>query len=397
MSQVENIKSLVASLEEGGERGRHIAGAAFILWLVPSMGVLVKYTGMIGLVLSALVAVKAIAAFTAHLLRHAPDASYRWLIVAGGLTVLMFAVLYPLAHSGLFGPGSDRDDALNVAVRALVALQDPYSVTSIFGNVPTPMPGALLLALPFYLIGNSAFQNIFWVVTFFWWASRRFEKTTPALWLGLIFIVGCPASLRDLVTGGDYLVNALYVSIAIDLVFCSLREEQRAYRFATAIFLCFAISSRPIYALAVPVLAGTIVQYAGWRSLLGFLLVIGFGCGLLIGPIYLYDPDHFPTVHIAMKVADMPPWLHAWLVLPAIGAFVGCFSFFIPMNRARIFGLMALALLPVLYVAVIYRTTISVLGAIAMTEYLLPVSIFGAIWLTEAFAVCRNRLHPSAA
>jgi hypothetical protein len=72
-------------------------------------------------------------------------------------------------------------------------------------------------------------------------------------------------------------------------------------------------------------------------------------------------------------------------------------SFFIPMNRARLFGLMALTLLPVLYVAVIYRTTISVLGAVSMTEYLLPVSIFGAIWLAEAFAVCRNRLHPTAA
>ena len=251
---------------------------AFVLWLVPSTGLILKYTGVRGLIFLPIVGLSAIAILTAILCRRTVDLSARWLVGVGGLAVLLFALLHPLAHSGLLGPGSDREDGLNVALHALVRLHDPYSTTSFLGHQLNPMPGALILALPFYLIGNSAFQNLFWVPVLLMRARKWFGTTSAALWCGLVFIVGCPASLRDFVTGGDYLINALYVAIAMDLVVVAGHQERKWYRYAAAIFFSVAISSRPNYLVAVPILAGAVFQSRGWQRMVEFLALVALGC-----------------------------------------------------------------------------------------------------------------------
>jgi hypothetical protein len=368
-------------------RGGDVVAAAFVLWLVPSIALILKYAGPAGLIFVPLAGLTAIIVLAAILCRRTTDLSARWLVGACGLAVLLFAVFYPLAHSGILGPGSDRDDGLNVALHALTGLHDPYRMTSFLGNRLTPMPGALILALPFYLIGNCAFQNLFWVPVFFWWAQKWFGATSAALWCVLVFIVGCPASLRDFVTGGDYLVNALYVAIAMDIAFVALISERKWYLYAAAIFLSVAISSRPIYAMTVPVLAGTVFQFRGWRRMVEFLVLVGLACAVLNGPLYFHDPSHFPTVHLAKKTADIPSSFHAPLVLPAIGALIGFCSFFIRMDRARIFGLTALSLVPLFYVVLIYRVLMThLLPGGTSFEYSLPISIFGGIWVSDRFA-----------
>jgi hypothetical protein len=366
--------------------GGSVVVAAFALWLVPSIYVILKYGGLAGLIFLSFASVSAITGLAAILSRRTTDLSPRWLVGACALAVLLFAVLYPLAHSGLLGPGSDRDNGLNVALHALVGLNDPYYAISFLGNSVTPLPGALVLALPFYLIGNSAFQNLFWVPVFFWWAQRLFGTRSAALWCVLIFIIGCPASLRDFVTGGDYLVNALYVAIAMDSVFLASRNGRKWELYSAAIFLAIAISSRPPYAMAVPVLAGTVFQFRSWRGLIEFLVLVGLVCAVLNGPLYFYDPSHFPTVYVATKISYIPPSLHAPLVLPSIGALIGVCSFFIAMGRVRIFGLMALSLVPLFYFVLICRLLNHLPGGIASVEYSLPISIFGGIWVSDRFA-----------
>jgi hypothetical protein len=368
-------------------RAGDVVPVAFALWLVPSTGVILKYTGLAGLIFLALVGLSAITILAAILCRRSMDLSVRWLIAACGFAVLLFIVLYPLAHSGILGPGSDRNDGLNVGLHALLGLHDPYYVTSFLGNPLSPMPGALILALPFYLIGNSAFQNLFWVPVFIWWAQKWFGGTRIALWFGLVFIVGCPASLRDFVTGGDYLVNALYVAIAMGCVLEALQSDRKKYLYAAALFLGVAISSRPIYAMAVPVLAGTVFQLSGWRRMMEFLVLAGLAYAVLNGPLYLHDPTHFPTASIARKISDIPASFHAALVLPAIGALVGFCSFFVRMDRARVFGLTAISLVPSFYAVLIFRLLMSPFHPGVMSfEYSLPISIFGGIWISDRFA-----------
>jgi hypothetical protein len=368
-------------------RGGGVVVAAFALWLVPSTALILKYTGLAGLLSLPLAGLSAIAVLTVILCRRTVDLSARWLVGVGGLAVLLFAVFHPLAHGGLLGPGSDREDGLNVALRALVRLHDPYSTTSFLGHQLNPMPGALILALPFYLIGNSAFQNLFWVPVFLMRARKWFGTTSAALWCGLIFIVGCPASLRDFVTGGDYLINALYVAIAMDLVVVAVDHERKWYRYAAAIFLSVAISSRPNYLVAVPVLAGTVLQSRGWRRMVEFLVLVALGCVALNGPLYYHGLAQLPILQVANKMSDIPPSFHADIVLPAIGALIGLCSFFIRMDRARMFGLTALTLLPLFYLVLAFRMLMTHrFPGVTLFEYSLPVSIFGGIWVTDRFS-----------
>lgn len=360
---------------------------AFVLWLVPSTGLILKYTGVRGLIFLPIVGLSAIAILTAILCRRTVDLSARWLVGVGGLAVLLFALLHPLAHSGLLGPGSDREDGLNVALHALVRLHDPYSTTSFLGHQLNPMPGALILALPFYLIGNSAFQNLFWVPVLLMRARKWFGTTSAALWCGLVFIVGCPASLRDFVTGGDYLINALYVAIAMDLVVVAGHQERKWYRYAAAIFFSVAISSRPNYLVAVPILAGAVFQSRGWQRMVEFLALVALGCFALNGLLYYHGLSQLPILQVANKMSDIPPSFHAEIVLPTIGALIGFCSFFFRMDRARMFGLTALSLLPLFYLVLAFRMLMSHrFPGVTLFEYSLPISIFGGIWVSDRFA-----------
>jgi hypothetical protein len=379
---------VVARYRDFWRRGGDVLLAAFLLWLVPSVGLIFKYTGLAGVILLPLVGLSAIIVLAAILRRRTMDLSAGWLVGAAALALLQFAVFYPLAHSGLLGPGSDRDDGLNVALHALASLQNPYRMTSFLGGQISPMPGALILALPFYLIGNCAFQNLFWVPFFFWWAQRRFGATSTALWCVSIFIIGCPASVRDFVTGGDYLINALYVAIAMDSVFLALYSERKWHLYAAAVFLSVAISSRQLYAIAIPVLAGTVFQFRGPRRMFEFLVLVVLGCAILNAPLYFDDPSHFPTMQTAKKISDVPSWFHAPLVLPAIGVCIALCSFRIKMSRRRIFALTALAFVPLFYVVLIYRLLMSHIAlGVTSFEYSLPVTIFGGIWVSDRFAM----------
>jgi len=193
-------------------------------------------------------------------------------------------------------------------------------------------------ALPFVLLGNGALQNLVWVPLFAWWCLHHFESATTAFSCLAMFLIGCPASLVDFVTGGDYLVNAIYVVIAMDAVLRAQRSDKPWHRYAASALLSVAISSRPIYAVAAIILAGSIVQTSSIRRMTEFLVVLVLVSVALNGPFFLYDPSRFPTSQLLEKVSVFPHFMHAAIVLPALGTAIACSSFFVPMTGERTYG-----------------------------------------------------------
>src|SRR5215831_9419154 len=131
----------------------------FALWLVPSVGQLVKYIGLRSTILVVTLVLLAISFSVPHLREFNSERLKilrAWLPLALMLmAALLFAIFFPIAKSGVLGPGSDRADALNVAIKALLHGSYPYYAETYLGNPPTPGLGALLLALPFYMVGTS--------------------------------------------------------------------------------------------------------------------------------------------------------------------------------------------------------------------------------------------------
>ncbi len=74
-----------------------------------------------------------------------------------GVLVAGFFAVYPMANSGEYGRGIDNDEALNIAVGELFSGRYPYYLRTYLDAPISPLPGELLLASPFVLLGNGAY------------------------------------------------------------------------------------------------------------------------------------------------------------------------------------------------------------------------------------------------
>ena len=297
------------------------------LWLIPSLGQLVKHAGVAGAGGLTVVAFAGLWALLTCAERGWLEPTTAWFVALCVLAMVLFAVLYPLAQGGRFGGGSARDDALNDALHLLIAGNYPYSAITYLGNPPTPMPGALLLAAPFHVLGNGAWQNLLWVPAFILWCRMQFATSAAAWIAGLVIVFASTQALDDFVVGGDYLVNALYVAMAADWCIRAHRGEQFWARVATTILLAIAVSSRPIYAVALMVVAGHVWQAHGVARCARFVALAGTVALALNLPFYLHDPAHFPTAHLLGKLDGQRGARLVKVALPALGLLVAVAAF----------------------------------------------------------------------
>ncbi len=108
-----------------------------------------KFLGRAGMVAWAAAVFAALALAWRYLpaiLRRVTHRHLTWLVGATlVLLVAAFAVGYPIANSGRFGGGSDREDNLNVATQALLRGEDPYAVRGYLGLPVDVLGGAFSL------------------------------------------------------------------------------------------------------------------------------------------------------------------------------------------------------------------------------------------------------------
>ncbi len=255
----------------------------------------------------------------AFLARIAPRAA-DWL--AGLTLVAVIAIVllaYPLANSGRLGGGSDRDDALNLAARALLAGQFPYAEPTYLGNPISPLPGAILLSAPFVLLGTSAYQNIFWLAAFYLILRRQWRDPRHALLLTWAVLLS-PAVLHSLATGGDLLANALYVLVITAWLLHAAGLGARRWLPAAAA-LGLAISSRANFLLLLPLLFAYLERAAGWRRAAAALAVTITTTALVTVPFILVDPAGFTPGATAGELAAFNRALPgAHLLVPAVAA-----------------------------------------------------------------------------
>lgn len=314
-----------------------------------------------------------------------------WFVALAAILAALFVVLYPLAQGGRFGGGSDRDDAFTVALQALLSGRNPYSANTYLENAPTPLPGALVLALPFHLAGNAAWQNLLWGPVFVFWCRKRLAPAA-GLVAALLLTLVAPQSLDDFVVGGDYLVGAIVVGIAAD--WC-LRERGPVPQWARLLLLVLAVSSRPIYAVVPVVVAGVLWREHGWRRAAAFALPMGALLLALDLPFWLVDPARFPTAHLLRKLDGLPHADALRFALPALGIAVAALAIRL---RVDTFALIAVALAAMLYPPFLAEALTG--GPLShwmwTATFSLPVSLFGTVALLRRFsAACGPPSSPA--
>lgn len=207
--------------------------------------------------------------------------------------VSLFLLIYPLADSGMFGGGGDSDDALNLGARALLNHQYPYGPSTYLGAPVTYLPGSLLLAVPFVILGNAAYQNIFWLSLFLLTMRVYLGSTRQAVFLFWTTLL-CTHVWQLLMTGGELLASSIYILLFVLLAMRAFVAAQRGWiRWMAAVLLGIGLASRANYLLLAPIVFAATMQKKGWRETAGYAAAT-IGTVLVVTlPFWLHDPQTF--------------------------------------------------------------------------------------------------------
>lgn len=249
---------------------RGIFFLTLLLW-TPSIFLFFKYGGAVGLALSPLYPLCCVLLWRRWAARPwltSVCANRALICAAVAAVVLSVAIGHPLAKSGRFGAGSDADEALELAVRAVLHGAYPYSHRTHLGNPITPLPGWIALAIPFVLLGKAAYLNIFWFglgLALLGWRQRSCSISAgPFAWL---LLVSCPAILYEAATGVDYIANTLAVMLtSLGLLIVCI--EGLTPTLAAALALGITLTSRWNFMFLVPLVFSRVAQSAGARRAL---------------------------------------------------------------------------------------------------------------------------------
>jgi hypothetical protein len=268
-----------------------------------------------------------------------------WFVILFVVLVAAFAVLYPISLRHTLNSGSDREDALRVELSAVVRHSYPYDARTFLGNPPTPLPGAMLLAAPFFAVGHIAWQNLFWLALFFFFTVRFFDYRATALLFLMVFVLLAPANLSDLISGGDYLTNFFYFSVAVALFARSLGCSYYIC-IPAALFLGVTLSSRVVYGFAlIPLLALTLQRTSRLRTVVLFVAVLA-GAATVTVPILA---PHFLAHFVGLlnqnsgKLRYIPGALHPRWTLPLLAVIASSTAFFMRMDLPRFFLIFGVA------------------------------------------------------
>lgn len=240
-----------------------VAAVALSLF-IPSTGLIQKYLGLAGLafylVAASILLFLAFFLFFPWLCQHLPEGWIRWLSIATlGIVLGLVLVVYPLADSGQLGGGSDSDDALRIAATSLLSGKYPYAQVTYLGNPISPLPGALLLASPFVVLGNVALQNVFWLAAFLVVSAKVLRDRRQALMMLWTVLVLSPVVSQQLAAGTDYLANTIYVLVFSLLTIRAADSSQRSiwHKVVTAILFGISLSSRANFLLLLPLVVAS--------------------------------------------------------------------------------------------------------------------------------------------
>ena len=302
-----------------------------------------------------------------------------WLLAAAA-----YFVLHPMSQRHVFGPGSDRENAVQVASHAFFSGHFPYRQLTFLHHPITPMPGALLLASPFYLIGQVGLQNLLWLAIFLYWIYRFIGRSWIEVWYVYVFVLVSPCIMQDFVTGGEFFTNFIYVIVILTLVLCSLKKGQGGWGiWVWPLLLGIALASRPIYSLVYPCLVAYALQSSNrWIAVRTVALtLIAQLCVIL--PVYFRDPAHFMPFRAGSNAYSLlPVWLHPAVFTFAAGLLIASTGFFVRLNLRRALLILGCALtLVTLPFFVVDRIVNPDLFPLINLIYLSPGLLLIGIWL----------------
>lgn len=295
-----------------------------LLLAFPSAGFVQKYTGLAGLAAYVL-AVVAVVFFVRNFSASCAPWCRRHFRALGAMVLVglavCFAIGYPIEDRRGPGKSSDRDQGLNLAVTRLEELKTPYYPSNPVAGPLSVLPGSILLATPFVALGNSAYQNWFWLTVFLYCAFVVFRDNALALCLLAVPLGLSPAGLYEFISGGDMISNGIFTA-AFSLLALERWSSPSApawSRWLSCVLLGVALASRANFLLLTPLFGAAIWRIAGVRNAFVAAFLVTLTATAITLPFYFNDPAGFTPLMSRYKLAGADHAL-PWASTAMIGA-----------------------------------------------------------------------------
>jgi hypothetical protein len=309
----------------GTQRVRDLWILALLL-AFPSTGFIQKYTGMAG-VTAYVAGVIGLVFLTAHATRRISP----WLsrhfrgiaVLAVAMLAAGFVVLHPFEDGRGPGKSSDRDEGLEMAVTRLAAGETPYYPSNWIAGPLSVLPGSILLASPFVALGNSGYQNVFWLAAFLFAAAKFLRDRAAALWLLAVPLALSVAAQYEFVSGGDLIANGIFIAVffLFALTAWDSTTSPAWQRWAACLLVGVGLASRANFLLLYPLFGAALWRLAGMRKAVLMGSITCLTTAAIILPFYLHDPTGFTPLGSRNKLASMDhalPWASTAIIAVTI-------------------------------------------------------------------------------
>lgn len=292
------------------------------LWLLalllafPSAGFVQKYTGLAGVVAYVALVIGLVHLTAALWKRAAPWLRKHFRKLAALSIVGLaagFVILNPIEDGRGPGKSSDRDEGLEMAVTRMARGETPYYPSNQIAGPLSVLPGSMFLAAPFVALGNSGYQNVFWLAAFLIAACAYFRDKAAALYLLAVPLGLSLAAQYEFVSGGDLIANGIFVAVffLLALGLWSVPTTPAWQRWLACLLLGVGLASRANFILLLPLFGAAMWRLAGCKNAVTTTALVGLTASAVTLPFYLHNPAGFTPLLTRQKLAGadhMLPW-----------------------------------------------------------------------------------------
>ncbi len=310
------------------------------------------------------------------------------------LLVISFSIWYP--YENIRSKGTDRDEALNQAGQEILSLKYPYYVHTFVEGKPhklgrdnnpiTVLPGSIFFALPFVILGNSAYQNFFWLTILFIFLSKYFNSYSKSLLFLILNILICGTFLFQVLIGSDYIANSIWVLIATILIIDHSKEYNLKI-FLYDAFLGIGLSSRFNFLIILIPLLFYIIFVSSFKNVIMHLSSILLVFFVVTMPFIMYDYNNFTPIHFSnlfFEYDGILPYAH--VIIPSIVIIIVIIlSYSLKKNLYRVMTLIAMSfLIPVVFLIILFDIKEGKIS-FELSHYAFPSALFFSFFTFKKF------------
>lgn len=248
----------------------------------------------------------------------------KWLIFTGLLlSLLLFYIMVSVDKNQL---NTDRWSAMTSAIGALLNLDYPYTAVDHMGGRSSNFPGLLLIGIPFYLLGNVGFLEIFtFLATILFLVKSKIMNHRKVL--TLLLLLFSPAWWWEIVTGSDLMSNIILIILFMLIWHHKYPEDYFRKPVLLGILTAIFILTRGIVIIPLTIFLFKAFMDAPKVKKFQFTSSFLIAIILLALPVILLAPDTDTLIHynpIVLQIRHMPYYIQMLTIassfLLAIGA-----------------------------------------------------------------------------